>query len=457
MKLLLLGMNHRSAPLDVRERFAVSELGPVLQKLAAGDDLEEVVLVSTCNRVEVVATTRHPEAARHRLAGFFSTEGQGAVAEEHLYEYRDQEVVRHVFRVASAMDSMVVGEPQILGQLKDAYRDAVESGTCGPILSRLFQRAFSTAKRVKNETRIAERPVSVAKVAVDLARQIFERLDDKSALLVGAGEMIEAALVALQRDGLRELRVANRTVDHANGLARRFGASAHGLDEIDALLGSVDVVLTCIGGDEAVLGAERVERALHGRRRPIFLIDLGVPRNVDPAVNDLENAYLYDLDDLQDVAAANAAERQRESERGERIVLEEEQRFDGWLVALEAVPTIRHLRARAEAIRTAELERATAALDLDASGLERVEALTRSIGNKILHAPLARLRAETEREEGLAVLEAARALFALDDESAPGAHVDASVASERSAASDDEGRASAPPGRAPSGEGGEGS
>ena len=430
MKILLLGMNHKTAPVDVRERFAVSELAPVLKKLVAGDEIDEVVLVSTCNRVEIVATTHQPEAARHRLGDFFSSFERDAhrdvvVEDDHLYEYWDRDVVRHVFRVASSMDSLVVGEPQILGQLKDAYRSAVEGGTCGPVLSRLFQRAFSTAKRVRNETRIAERPVSVAKVAVDLARQIFERFEDKAALLVGAGEMVEAALHALQREGLTTLRVANRTLTHAEDLAARFGASAHGLDELETLLTDADMVLTCIGGDSPILTPDLLRAALRARRnRPIFLIDLGVPRNVDPAVNALDNAYLYDIDDLQDVAAANAEERRRESQRGERIVLEEEQRFDGWLAALEAVPTIRHLRARAEEVRTQELRRFANGSALDDEALDRVDALTRAIVNKILHAPLARLRAEGDREEGLAVLEAARELFALHDGTAPGSRVD---------------------------------
>jgi len=426
MKLVLLGMNHETAPVEVRERFAVADVAPVLQKLAAADEIEEVVLVSTCNRVELVATTRHAEAARLRLADFFSVRGEARP--ENLYVYWDREVVRHVFRVASSMDSMVVGEPQILGQMKDAYRDAVEAATCGPVLSRLFHRAFSTAKRVKNETRIAERPVSVAKMAVDLTRQIFERLDDKSALLIGAGEMIEAAIVALRREGLTQLRVANRTVAHAEDLARRFDASAHGLDELDALLPRADVVLTCVSLDGVLLDSDRVRAALRARQnRPFFLIDLGVPRNIATAVNDLDSAYLYDMDDLQEVAAANADERRREAERGERIVLEEEQRFDGWLVALQAVPAIRLLRARADAIVVQELDRHARALGLEGEQLEKVEALAQSIVNKILHAPVSRLRAESGREEGLAMLEAARELFALDDASAPGAHVDPRV------------------------------
>jgi glutamyl-tRNA reductase len=433
MRILLVGMNHRTAPLELRECFAVSDPAPLLGKLVAGEEIDEAVLLSTCNRVEVVALTRRLEAARLRLRAFFARELAGDAPlpagrrlDDALYEHLDSEAMRHVFRVASSIDSMVVGEPQILRQVKDAYRAALECEACGVVLSRLFQCAFATAKRVRSETRIAERPVSVARVAVELAGRIFESFADKTALLVGAGEMIEAALEALRGEGLAAVRVANRTEAHAGELARRFGASAHGLAELPALLAGSDVVLSCIGGDAPLLGVEAFRDALRERRgRPIFTIDLGVPRNVDPAVNELSDVYLYDLDDLADAAAANADERRRETVRAEAIVLEEQQRFDGWMSALQAVPTIRHLRARAEAVRRRELERAIVRLGLDEEQRRGVEALTRAIVNKLLHAPLSRLREGAEREDALAHLEAARALFALDDPAAPGAEADA--------------------------------
>jgi len=432
MKILVVGMNHRTAPVEVREHYAADDANAALSKLVDGEDVTEAVLVSTCNRVDVVVTTHNADAARHRLHRLFRTElgggdphAGGAPLGEHLYEHIDHDAIAHVFRVASSIDSMVVGEPQILGQMKDAYRIALENGHCGAILSRLFQRAFATAKRVKNETRIAHRPVSVARVAVDLARQIFEDLHDKTALMIGAGEMIEMALFALQREGLGGQRVANRTRARAEGLADRFGATAHGLDDLDILLTTSDVVLSCIGGDRPILDVDRLQRALRARRnRPIFVIDMGVPRNVDPAVNELDSAYLYDIDDLQQVAESNEEERRRESLAGERIVLEEQERFTGWLVALQAVPTIRHLRARAETVRTREIERAISRLDLSDDQRDGVEAITRAIVNKILHPPLARLGAQNTREEGLAILEEARLLFALDDPNAPGAEVD---------------------------------
>jgi glutamyl-tRNA reductase len=278
---------------------------------------------------------------------------------------------------------------------------------------------------VKNETRLAERPISVARVAVELARQIFESLEDKAALLVGAGDMIELALESLRRHGLGAVRVANRTPARASALAARFGASAHGLDELPELLRRSDLVLTCIGGDRPLLTAALVREALRERgHRPLFAIDIGVPRNVDPVVNQLDNVYLYDLDDLSAAAESNARERQSEVEQAEAIVSAEQQRFEGWLTALAAVPTIRALLARAEEIRRSELERALAGVALDPKASAAVEALTRGIVNKLLHAPLSRLREELEGETGLAHLEAARSLFALDEEAEGGRDVD---------------------------------
>jgi glutamyl-tRNA reductase len=423
VKLVLLGMNHRTAPLDVRERLAVDDPAPALQKLARSDEVDEAVLLSTCNRIEILVLTRDVEAARLRLRSFFRRElpgGASDIGETALDrsrdEHRDGDAMRHVLRVASALDSMVVGEPQILGQAKDAYRSAVECGASGPILDRLYQRAFATAKRVRTETRIAERPVSVARVAVSLARQIFEDFSDKQALLVGAGEMIELALKSLREDGLQSVRVANRTAERAADLAVAYGASAHGLDELPRLLTESDVVLTSIAVDRPILTESLLRTALDTRRgRPIFVIDIGVPRNADPAIDALDEVYRYDIDDLVSVADENAEERRREQARAEAIVAEEQQRFDGWFAALRAVPTIKHLRARVEEIRSAEIERALPRLALDEAGCRAVDALTKAIVNKVLHAPLSKLREEAEREEGVAVLEIARLLFGLDE------------------------------------------
>jgi glutamyl-tRNA reductase len=423
VKLLLLGMSHRTAPLAVRERLAVEDPAPLLRKLVACDEIDEAVLFSTCNRIEVVALTRRPEAARLRLRSFFRLElgsdGERPAAADldaYLYEHTGSDAMRHVLRVASSLDSMVVGEPQILGQTKEAYRAAVECRACGPILGRLFQHAFATAKRVRSETQVAARPVSVARVAVDLAQQIFEDLSDKKALLLGAGEMTEAALSALREEGLTTAWIANRTPERAAPLAVRFGATAHGLSELPRLLGEADVVVTSIGGDVPLLTPQLVGAALGGRkRRPLFVIDIGVPRNADPALDEMDEVYLYDLDDLAAIADRNAAERGRDVAKAEAIIEEQRQRFDGWFAALRAVPTIRHLRERIEALRSEEVERGLARLSLSDEQRAGVEGLTRSLVNKILHAPVSRLRREAEREEGIVYLETARVLFELDE------------------------------------------
>ena len=423
MKLLLIGMNHRTAKLELRERLAVEDPAPMLQKLVAADEIDEAVLLSTCNRIEVIVLTRNIEAARLRVRSFFRRDlaGEGEdlgdrMLGESLYEHRDRDAMRHVLRVAASLDSMVVGEPQILGQTKEAYRAAVECGASGPILDRLYQRAFATAKRVRNETRIAERPVSVARVAVNLARKIFEDFADKHALLIGGGEMIEMALSALRDYGLQAVAVANRTPERAAALAVSFGATAHGLDELPALLAGADVVLTSIGGDRPILTHELVNHAIQARRgRPIFIIDIGVPRNVDPSIDEFDEVYRYDIDDLAHVANENADERRRDMVLAEAIVSEDQQGFYGWFTALRAVPTIKHLRARVESIRSAEIERALPGLDLSDEERESVDALTRSLVNKILHLPLTRLRQEAEREEGMAYLEVTRLLFGLDE------------------------------------------
>jgi len=422
MKILLVGMNHRSAPVEVRERYARDDVAPVLQKLAASSEIDEAVLLSTCNRTEVVVVTRALEAARLRLQRFFRHDlaaADGGAREnvaDYLYEYRDGDAMGHLLRVTSSLDSMVVGEPQILGQAKAAYADAVECSAAGPVLSRLYQTAFATAKRVRTDTRIAERPVSIARVAVDLARQIFEDLDDKHAVLLGAGEMVEMALRSLRREGLASIAVANRSVANAEALAAELEASAHGLDEIGQLVGRADLVLTCVGGAEPVLTREALSTVLIARRdRPLFVIDLGVPSNVEAALEQHDNVFLYDIDDLGEIANENAAARHRETALGEAIVAEERQRLEGWFMALRAAPTIAHLRRRVDGIRAREVERALGRLGLDATQCEAVDALTRSIVNKILHAPMVSLRREAEREEGLAYLEAVRALFALDD------------------------------------------
>jgi len=418
VKILLLGMSHRTAPLELRERLAMGDPAQSLRDLVACEEIGEAVVFSTCNRFEVVAATGSPAAARQRLRAFLNRDlgADSGDLTEHVYEHTDGAAVRHVLRVASSLDSMVVGESQILGQTKDAWQRSVDCGASGPLLGRLFQHAFSTAKRVRTETKVGERPVSVARVAVDLAKQIFEDLAGKQALLVGAGEMIEASLEALRNAGLDAVRVANRTPERAVDLAARFAATAHGLDELPELLKRSDVVLTCLASPRPIVTPEVIGKSR--RRGPLFVIDIGVPRNVDSSIGEIDDVYLYDIDDLSSVAEENSEKRRRETADAEAIVDEECGRFDGWLAALRAVPTIRELRENAETLRAAEVERALRRPEFDGASPEAIEQLTRAIVNKILHAPVSRLRREAESESDASCLEAARVLFALDDAAA---------------------------------------
>jgi len=419
VNLFLLGINHRSASLALREQFAVGDPKPKLEKLLRGGDIDEAVLLSTCNRVELCAVARRPDVAELRLQSFFESDlSEGQVSSQELdsalYRYHGDEVARHVLRVASSIDSMVVGEPQILGQVKAAYRHAGEVGACGSVLSRLYQMAFAAAKRVKNETAIASRPISVARVAVELALGVFEKLGDKTALLVGAGDMTELALQSLRTAGLSQVRVANRTRGRAAELASRFNATAHGLDELETLTAEADIVLTSIAGREPLYTESSLAAVLAKRRgRPLFIVDIGVPRNVDPRVDRLDNVFRYDIDDLAAVAERNIAERRNEIDLAEQIVGEELAKFQEWLSAQASVPAIRTLRSRAEAIRRAEIARYAHRMAASPEQTAQLEALTRGLVNKLLHAPLSRLRAPGD--EATSVLRAAQDLFGLDE------------------------------------------
>ncbi|MGH7338282.1 MAG: glutamyl-tRNA reductase, partial [Myxococcota bacterium] len=358
--------------------------GPVLRKLVAGDEVDEAVLLSTCNRVELVVLTREIEAARLRLRSVFrrqlSADGAGpaeADLDNCLYEYQDGDVMRHVLRVASSLDSMVVGEPQILGQAKDAYRAAVECGAAGPILGRLFQHAFATAKRVRSETRIAERPVSVARVAVDLAAQIFESFSEKRALLIGAGEMIELAATHFAAQAPARITVANRTLERAERLARRFNAHAIELKTLAEHLHEHDIVVSCTASSLPILGKGLVERALRARRRrPMFMVDLAVPRDIEQEAGELDDVYLYTIDDLAGIVSANLDARRSALEQAEAIIDTQVGRFMDWMRVREGAPLIRALREQADSARREEVQRAIKSLERGEDPAGVVEALS---------------------------------------------------------------------------------
>ena len=419
MNLLLVGLNHRTAPVAIRERYAVapSEFGGLNEKLARSPDIDEVVLISTCNRTELLAVSRAQESALECLHAFLRHElGDGSAGPSHIYELRDADVVMHLFRVAASLDSMVLGEAQILGQIKAAYRAGVAGHSVGPILNRLFQTAFRAAKRVRSETGLGASSVSLARVGVQLARELFESLDGKTALLIGAGEMAESALRGLQDAGVESVVVLSRTLESATRLAKRLSGRPASLEALQTELGTASVAISSVQVDRPILGPADLECAMQARRgRPLLLVDLGVPRNVDSAVNEIENVYLYDLDDLEEVAERGRAQRGAAVEPALAILSRERDRFEAWRAHLPLIPTIRELVNHANHLAKLEVRRVAADLgDASPARQEVLERVAEGIVAKLLHRPLECLRAESEEGGGPYYAEALRRLFGLE-------------------------------------------
>ena len=421
MKLNLTGINHKSAPVEVRERLAFNaqSLPDVLRELKQLPGVLEGVVLSTCNRVEVAVTTEGPEDAHDSVLEFLARQRrvERAWLEPFLYRMEGREAIRHLFRVASSLDSMVVGEPQILGQMKEAWEAAREQGALNGALDAILTRAFNVAKRVRTETEIGQSAVSVSYAAVELARQIFDSLRGKKVLLIGAGKMSELAARHLARNGIGEILVTNRSAERARQMAETFHGRIVDYRNFLPVLPEVDVVIASSGAPHYILGKEELRKALGARRnRPMFLIDIAVPRNIDPAVNELENIFLYDIDDLQKVVETNLRGREREARDAERIIAEEVDRMMERLRAREAAPLIVNLQKQLDAIRTSELERMRGKFGaLTPQQEEALEALTRGIINKIAHAPIAELRRSANAAGDSAHLELIRRLFRLDD------------------------------------------
>ncbi len=419
-EILIVGVNHRGAPVEVREQVALNgSLEHSLRELLAVPSIEEGVIVSTCNRVEVVAIAEDGDSAVDALTEFLShgTAQPDRQLVDYLSVYRGREAVRHLFRIAASLDSMVVGEPQILGQLKDAYIAASSVGTAGTILHRCFHKSFSVAKRIRSETAVASGAVSVSSAAVELACKIFDRLEDKTAMLIGAGTMGELAARHLVAQGVRSVIFANRTYERAVELAEEFGGTPLPFEELRRHLMIADVVIGSTAAEQFILTRQIVQDTLRQRKfRPMFLIDLSVPRNFDPAINDLDNVYLYDIDDLGGVAQDNLAERTREATKAEAIIEEEVDSFWKWLANLEAVPTIVALRDRMEAIRKGEVEKTLGGWhDAKPEVREALEAMTAAIVNKIMHAPITHLK-HHDRKEAAFYAAAARKLFDIEEQ-----------------------------------------
>lgn len=423
MSILVLGINHRSAPIEVRERFAIPEarLLEATRSLARFPGIEEGIILSTCNRVEVLA---RPVNGSVDLRGFFGHYFQVDLApfEPYLYELRGEDAIRHLFRVSASLDSMVVGEPQILGQVKDACALARASGALHSELDALITRAFAVAKRVRSETAVGASSVSVASVAVDLAKKIFGSLRGKNVFLVGAGKMTELAARHLMAHGAGAIFVANRTHHRAQELAHKFGGQAVSFDQLYDTVDRADIVITSTGAPHAIFRREHGERFLHRRKnRPMFFIDIAVPRDVDPEMQQLDGIFVYDIDDLQGVVASHAASRSGEARRAEAIIEAELARFLARRQSLDVVPTIVGLQEQLEAVRRAELGRHRARLGpLTPEQEAALEALTRGIVNKVLHTPISALKTaaqqqQREADEGRRVVELIRRLFNLDD------------------------------------------
>jgi len=423
MRLVLVGTSYQRAPVELRELLAYNAdlRREALERLSV--DGSEAVVLSTCNRTEVYAVDERPALAEERIYGELSglsglTQSELAPA---LYSVTDEAAAVHLFRVAAGLDSMVPGEAQILGQVREAYEAAREAGTTGSTLHRLFRQALRVGKRVRTETAIGENPASVSSAAAQLAERVFEDLAGRRILLLGAGKTADLTAANLISRGVGEIVVANRSHERAEALARRFGGRAVGLDAVEAELVQADVVVASTSSQGYVLAAAQVERAMKERRgRPVFFIDIAVPRDVDPAVNELEGCYLYDIDDLERVVAESVAGRREEAVRAEAIVSEEADAFRAWQLSLDVVPAISSLRARAESIRREELERAQGRLaSLSPSQRRAVEALTSQIVAKLLHQPTVRMKEAAAAADGVLYADAVRHLFGLEERDGP--------------------------------------
>jgi glutamyl-tRNA reductase len=419
--ILLIGLNHKTAPIAVREKVfsGCQEENDLLSSLRSLTGVGEVLYLSTCNRVEIIASVEDSEDAFQSLSDFLARNGglTPVEAASCIYKYYDEEAVRHIFRVAASLDSLVMGETQILGQVKDAYRQALAQHATGVVLNRLMHCSFRAAKRVRTETSIAVNPVSISFAAVELAKKIFGSLTGKKILLVGAGEMAELTGTHLIGNGAEEIIVANRSLAQAELLAEKFHGEAVSLEALDAKLIEADIVISSTGAPTYIITADLIRKIHHQRRnRLLFLIDIAVPRDIDPAASSLENVYLYNIDNLQDIVDENMNVRKREAIKAEMIVEEEITRYVSWQKEQESVPTIVSLRNKAEEIVRAEMDKAAGWIkNLDKEEQEKVDNLVNSIVNKLLHTPVAALKEESSEFSSKDIVATARRLFRLDD------------------------------------------
>jgi glutamyl-tRNA reductase len=421
MRFLITGVNHRTAPVEVRERLAFDQnsIGAALSDLRAFAGISESMILSTCNRVELAVTAEDGVDPAPSVDRFLSQSRNMQLEHisPHLYHYEDEKAIHHVFRVAASLDSMVVGEPQILGQLKTAYALAKANGAISGLLDVILTRAFGVAKRVRAETGIGENAVSVSYAAVELAREIFGSLEHKKVLIVGAGKMSELAARHLHRSGATDIYVTNRTYERAKELAGLFKGRIVEYDSFLSTLPEIDILIASSGAPHYILKKTEMRRIIEARKnRPMFLIDIAVPRNIEPSVNEIDNVFLYDIDDLQRVVETNVGERKKRAEQAERIVAEEVERMVGRLRAREVAPTIVCLQDQLEQLRMAEIARMRGKFGtLTPQQEEALEALTRGLINKIAHGPISELRRQAGQPGGIHIIEAIRKVFRLEN------------------------------------------
>ena len=431
MHLIVVGLSHKSAPVEVREKLAVPEsrLGEALNRLRSYPGVKEGILLSTCNRVEVYSVVEDIDSGYGRIQEFLADTHLALSSEQltpHLYWHTGDRAIAHLFRVAASLDSMIIGESQILGQLKDAFEVALAHKSTGVIMNKVVKKAISVAKRVRTETKIAEMAVSVSYAAVELAKKIFSNLEEKTVLLVGAGEMAKLAARHLIAQGVRHVRITTRTPQHAIDLADKFGGTPVPFDQFKDEMAFADIVLVSTGAAHYLIGSEDVHRAVKERmNRPMFLIDISVPRNIDPSVRHVDNAFLFDIDDLKHRVEQNRVERLQEAEKAERMVAEEVMMLREWMKSLEVTPTIVALRSRVDEIKRTELEKALGRLGhLSVQDRTMVEGMASSIVNKLIHSTMVTLKSEVNTDSGAAFVEAARRFFDLDQPSGSADAVD---------------------------------
>ena len=414
------GINHKTAPLAIREQaaFAPERLAEALSDITLRTPVGEATILSTCNRTELYCGCAQADTRAQAAIDWFCDYLQldSAGLRPYLYEYLGAPAVKHAFRVASGLDSLVLGEPQILGQMKQAFATAHKAGATGKILNKLFQQTFTVAKQVRTDTAIGASPVSIAFAAVTLAKQIFNTLSEQTVLLIGAGEMIELTARHLREQGVKTILVANRTLERGQALAQIYGGEALTLAEMPTRLAEADIVISCTASQLPILGKGAVERALKARKhRPMFMVDIAVPRDIEAEVAQLEDVYLYSIDDLAEVVQTNRESRQEAAKEAEQIIDLQVARFMGWIKSLDALPTIRALRVTAEAVSEQELARARKLLAKGEAPDKVLAELARALTNKFTHAPTSALQT-ADRDGNAALIEAARRLFNLSDE-----------------------------------------